>query len=86
MASKINASKIKKVSDCYDWKWVGWTGAFLVIFGYVLNANMYSSSWLIWMIGNAMVGAYSLTKQAYPTAVMSFIIILMNIYGYFNWT
>ena len=85
MASKINASKAKKVSVCCDWKWAGWLGAFLVIFGYILNANMYTSSWLVWIIGNALVGIYSVTKEAYPTAIMSFIIMIMNIYGYMTW-
>ena len=64
---------------------IGWIGAFLVIFGYYLNANMDINGWLCWVIGNAMVGAYSLSKKAYPTAIMSFIIMIMNIYGYYNW-
>ena len=64
---------------------LGWLGAFLVIFGYYLNANMMVSSWLVWAVGNAMVGAYSLSKKAYPTVVMSLIIMIMNVYGYFNW-
>ena len=64
---------------------IGWLGAFLVILGYYLNANMNINSWLVWAIGNAMVGGYSLTKGAHPTAVMSFIIMIMNVYGYYNW-
>ena len=63
----------------------GWLGAFLVIFGYYLNANMDPTSWLVWGFGNVMIGGYSLTKRAYPTVVMSFILVFMNIYGYINW-
>ena len=43
----------------------GWIGVFLVLFGYYLNANELSISWLIWIAGNIMVGMYSITKKAY---------------------
>jgi len=68
-----------------QWKWVGWLGAGMVIFGYYLNANEYIASWLVWMAGNTMVGIYSLYKKAYSTAAMSFMITMMNIYGYIRW-
>ena len=68
-----------------NWKWIGWLGALLVILGYYLNANAIISSWLVWMVGNALVGIYSIYKKAYSTAVMSFIIMVMNIYGYLSW-
>ena len=68
-----------------QWKWIGWLGASMVIFGYYLNANEYIASWLVWMAGNTMVGIYSLYKQAYSTAAMSFMITMMNIYGYIRW-
>jgi len=64
---------------------IGWIGAFLVVFGYYLNANQYLSSWICWIIGNLCVAGYSAYKKAYPTLVMSLIITLMNIYGYFKW-
>ncbi len=64
---------------------LGWLGAFLVVFGYYLNANMDANSWLCWIAGNAMVGGYSLSIKAYSTAAMSFIIMIMNVYGYYNW-
>ena len=64
---------------------IGWLGAGLVIFGYYLNANEYILSWLVWMVGNAMVGIYCIYKKAYSTAAMSFIITIMNIYGYIRW-
>ena len=72
-------------SESFNWKLIGWLGAGLVIFGYYLNANEYILSWLIWMVGNAMVGIYSIYKKAYSTAAMSFIIMIMNIYGYLRW-
>tara|TARA_Y100000310_G_C20566812_1_gene755897 strand:- start:649 stop:909 length:261 start_codon:yes stop_codon:yes gene_type:complete len=64
---------------------LGWAGTILVLFGYYLNANMDSASWLVWIAGNLLVGMYCLNKKAYPTAVMSFILVFMNIYGYLTW-
>ena len=64
---------------------VGWIGAFLVMFGYYLNANHYISCWCVWIIGNLCVAGYSAYKKAYPTAIMSVVIALLNIYGYFSW-
>ncbi len=75
----------KNNSETFNWKLAGWLGAGLVIFGYYLNANEYIISWLVWMAGNALVGAYSIYKKAYSTALMSFIIMIMNIYGYIRW-
>ena len=64
---------------------LGWTATALLLVGYYLNANAIISSWLVWMVGNALVGIYSIYKRAYSTAVMSFIIMVMNIYGYVSW-
>jgi hypothetical protein len=64
---------------------IGWLGALLVVFGYYLNANQCLSSWLVWIVGNLCVAGYSTYKKTYPTALMSFVIALMNIYGYFSW-
>ena len=75
----------KNYSESWNWTIIGWLGAVLVIIGYYLNANEYITSWIVWMIGNAMVAVYSIYKKAYSTAVMSFIIMLMNIYGYIRW-
>ena len=71
--------------ESLNWKLIGWLEAGLVIFGYYLNANEYILSWLVWLMGNAMVGTYSIHKKAYSTAAMSFIIMIMNIYGYLRW-
>ena len=64
---------------------IGWIGASLVMFGYYLNANHYLSCWIVWAIGNLCVAGYSAHKKAYPTAVMSMVLTLLNIYGYFSW-
>lgn len=72
-------------NEKWKWKWIGWGGAFLVVLGYYLNAHMYVFSWLVWMVGNGLVAAYSWHKGAYPTMVMSFVILIMNIYGFLRW-
>ena len=76
---------INNNSESLNWKLIGWLGAGLVIFGYYLNANEFILSWLVWMAGNTMVGIYSIYKKAYAIAAMSFIITIMNIYGYIRW-
>jgi hypothetical protein len=69
----------------YPWKEMGWVGAILVILGYYLNANQNIYCWPCWMMGNVLVGLYCMSKEAYSAAVMSFILIILNIYGYLNW-
>ena len=64
---------------------MGTVGALLILYGYYLNANEIQESWLVWIAGNTMLGFYSLNKEAYPIAVMSFILVILNIYGYISW-
>jgi hypothetical protein len=64
---------------------IGWIGAVLVVWGYYLNANHCLSSWLVWIVGNLCIAGYSAYKKAWPTVVMSLIIAVMNVYGFFNW-
>ena len=80
----MNTLKQSKFSNKI-WKYIGWGGALLVIFGYYLNANELASSWVVWFTGNLFVGLYSIHKKAYSTAAMSFIIMVMNIYGFIRW-
>ena len=84
MMNHLHTSKGKFFSKI-TWKYIGWAGAALVVFGYYLNANELTSSWLVWFTGNLFVGLYSTYKKAYSTAAMSFIIMAMNIYGYLQW-
>lgn len=64
---------------------LGWAGALLVLYGYYLNANYESECWLIWIAGNALVGAYCVSKKAWPPAAMSFSLVILNIYGWISW-
>ena len=65
--------------------WTGWLGAALVLLGYVFNAHQSIYCWPIWVVGNSLVGLYSMKKEAYPTVVMSFALVLANIYGWTHW-
>jgi nicotinamide riboside transporter PnuC len=69
----------------YEGHLLGWLGAFLIFLGYYLNANEMIQSWLVWIAGNLLVGIYCLNKKAYPTAAMSFVLVIFNFYGYFSW-
>ena len=64
---------------------LGWLGATIVLLGYYLNANGLIASWPIWIVGNCLIGKYCLDKKAYAAAAMSFILIILNIYGYMKW-
>ena len=77
------SEKALKVKGYYEI--IGWLGAGLVVFGYYLNANQHLSCWLVWTVGNLCVAGYAASRQAYSTALMSFVIALMSIYGYFSW-
>ena len=79
---------IKRVKD-YEARIIeriGWLGAFLVVWGYYLNANQCLSSWLVWIVGNLCVAGYSAYKKAWPTLAMSIIITIMNVYGFIQWS
>ena len=77
--SKINMKE-------YHHDLIGWFAAILILSGYYLNANKYSECWIVWVIGILSMGLYCHRKGAYPAATMSFVIVIMNIYGYINWT
>ena len=67
------------------WRWTGWLGATLVVFGYYLNANMHDGCWPVWIVGNSMVASYSIYKKAYSTAAMSLVIAAVSVYGLLKW-
>lgn len=68
------------------WHIAGWVSMVLIIMGYYFNANQNPVCWVIWFVGNMIMGLYCCEKKTYPPAVLSFLIGLMNIYGYISWT
>ena len=65
--------------------WLGYFGASLVLIGYFFNAHGNILCWPTWIIGNLCVGIYSVQKRAYPTAGMSFVLVLISLYGWTRW-
>tara|TARA_R100000329_G_scaffold151410_1_gene147417 strand:- start:2222 stop:2449 length:228 start_codon:yes stop_codon:yes gene_type:complete len=67
------------------WEKIGWFSMALIVLGYYLNANHHISCWVVWFIGNILMGAYCCSKKTYPPAILSFLIAVLNIYGYISW-
>ena len=84
-SSRRKAGSYDCLKKYYETHVLGWMGALLVLLGYYLNANEFIQSWLVWIVGNTLIGIYCFNKEAYPTAAMSFALVILNIYGYFNW-
>ena len=64
------------------WEKIGWFSMALIVLGYYLNANHHISCWIV---GNILMGAYCCSKKTYPPAILSFLIAVLNIYGYISW-
>ena len=73
------------MKNFYENHGLGWLGCLLIFYGYYLNASRDPNCWLIWGVGNSLVGFYCVRKEAHATAFMSFALVLMNVYGYFSW-
>jgi len=43
------------------------------------------SAWVLWFIGNIVMGIYSYIVGAHPMVFLSFVLAVMNIYGYVSW-
>tara|TARA_B100000676_G_scaffold313396_1_gene394264 strand:- start:6353 stop:6589 length:237 start_codon:yes stop_codon:yes gene_type:complete len=74
----------ERAKDSYNL--IGWLATFFILLGYYLNANKHPECWTIWIVGNLLMGFYCHKKEAYPASVMSFVIVIMNLYGWINWT
>ena len=64
---------------------LGWLGVFIVLLGYYFMAKKDISAWILWFIGNILIGIYSYIIEAYPTLFLSVVLIIMNVYGYISW-
>ena len=67
------------------WDYIGWFSMSLIVLGYYLNANQDISCWAVWFVGNIFMGSYCCSQKTYPPAVLSFLIAVLNIYGYISW-
>ena len=71
--------------DVYLVDMIGWLGFILILLGYYSNAKKKLYCFYIWGLGNIVYIFYGFIINAFPIMAMSVFVLIMNIYGYFNW-
>ena len=64
---------------------LGWLAVLLILAGYFFMAKKSISAWVLWFIGNIHMGFYSYIVEAYPMVFLSFVLAVLNVYGYVSW-
>jgi nicotinamide riboside transporter PnuC len=64
---------------------LGWLGFVCLIIGYVLNAKKHISCFYFWALGNILMIVYAYIISALPQIATAVVVLLMNIYGYYQW-
>lgn len=64
---------------------LGWFATVLLLVGYYFNARKKISSWIIWVIGNSTMLVYAYLITSSSIMFLSFVLVLLNIYGYNSW-
>ena len=65
---------------------VGWLGFIFVLLGYYFNAKRKIYCFYIWGLGNILFLIYGFLIGARPQMAICLFVILMNIYGYKQWS
>jgi nicotinamide riboside transporter PnuC len=65
---------------------VGWLGFMFVLLGYYFNAKRKIYCFYIWGLGNILFLIYGFLIDARPQMAICLFVILMNIYGYRQWS
>tara|TARA_A100001234_G_C12277416_1_gene239580 strand:+ start:34 stop:285 length:252 start_codon:yes stop_codon:yes gene_type:complete len=65
---------------------VGWLGFSLIFLGYYFNAKKKIYCFYIWGLGNTVYIIYGYIIDAIPIIAMSIFVLIMNFYGYINWS
>ena len=65
---------------------IGWLGFIFVLLGYYFNAKQKIYCFYIWGLGNILFLIYGFLIGANPQIAMCLFVILMNIYGYKQWS
>ena len=65
---------------------IGWIGFVFLILGYILNAKKMISCFYCWGLGNILMIVYAIIINATPQIATAVVVLLMNIYGYYQWT
>ena len=65
---------------------IGWLGFVGLIIGYILNAKKSVSCFYVWGLGNILMMVYAVMIDSNPQVATAFVVLLMNVYGYIEWT
>ena len=65
---------------------IGWLGFVGLIVGYILNAKKSVSCFYVWGLGNILMMIYAVMISSNPQVATAFVVLLMNVYGYIEWT
>ena len=65
---------------------LGWFGFLFLTGGYYLNAKQNIWCFLSWVVGNILLLVYALLINAPPQVATAGIVLVMNIYGYLQWS
>tara|TARA_Y100001970_G_scaffold285343_1_gene404766 strand:- start:12 stop:227 length:216 start_codon:yes stop_codon:yes gene_type:complete len=65
---------------------IGWLGFVGLIIGYILNAKKSVSCFYVWGLGNILMMIYAVMIDSNPQVATAFVVLLMNVYGYIEWT
>ena len=65
---------------------IGWLGFVGLIVGYILNAKKRISCFYVWGLGNILMMIYAVMIDSNPQVATAFVVLLMNVYGYIEWT
>ena len=65
---------------------IGWLGFVGLIIGYILNAKKSITCFYVWGLGNILMMIYAVMIDSNPQVATAFVVLLMNVYGYIEWT
>ena len=65
---------------------IGWLGFIGLIIGYILNAKKSITCFYVWGLGNILMMIYAVMIDSSPQVATALVVLLMNVYGYIEWT
>tara|TARA_B100000401_G_scaffold430815_1_gene366061 strand:- start:932 stop:1147 length:216 start_codon:yes stop_codon:yes gene_type:complete len=65
---------------------IGWLGFVGLIIGYILNAKKSITCFYVWGLGNILMTIYAVMIDSNPQVATALVVLLMNVYGYIEWT
>ena len=65
---------------------IGWLGFIFVLLGYYFNAKQKIYCFHVWGLGNTLFLIYGYLINAKPQIAICVFVLLMNVYGYKQWS